>query len=257
MKSVCYMLCSVLLLSACTSSKKTIAVKDALNNLYQKWDLVSLNDEIYNLKSTNNILIEFHEKGQVNGIGGCNRFFGSFTTSGNDLKLGPLGSTKMACEEEVNQWENKFFQTLEKVNGYQFIDNKLVLTSNGQAVAEFEESNVVPDNLAGKWELYYITGPRIIFNALYPEEKPFIQFYQGRPSFHGFTGCNGFSASYNRKPGEKIFNAGPMTLKACPGDGEQFFLKFFNEADRYEVSGDTLTLFNKEVPALKFKKVGR
>jgi heat shock protein HslJ len=34
---------------------------------------------------------------QVSGSTGCNRLFGSYTAAGTSLRLGPLGTTRMAC----------------------------------------------------------------------------------------------------------------------------------------------------------------
>lgn len=258
MKQILLSFTAILFLGACSNTKKTTTVKDlSPDNLYQKWDLVSLNDEIYNVKTDNKILIDFSQQGRVSGTSGCNRYFGNFTTSttGNSLEFGPLAGTKMACEDEINQWETKYLKTLEGVNGYMFNDNKLILTTNGSPVAEFVQSNAAPDELTGKWELYYITRPKIIFSALFPEEKPFLEFHHDRSAFFGFTGCNTLNSYFNNKPGEKLFSEGVLTMKACPGGGEDFFMKYFREADKYEVSGDELTLFVDGEAALKFKKM--
>lgn len=40
--------------------------------------------------------------GHAKGFGGCNRYFGSFEQVENSLTLGPLGSTRMACEHGMD-----------------------------------------------------------------------------------------------------------------------------------------------------------
>ena len=50
---------------------------------------------------------------QVNGSGGCNSYFASYQTEGNQIKMGPIGSTMMACEEAVLNQETGFFVNLD------------------------------------------------------------------------------------------------------------------------------------------------
>ena len=41
--------------------------------------------------------VEFQSDGRITGSGGCNRFFGGYTISGNHIKIGPLASTRKGC----------------------------------------------------------------------------------------------------------------------------------------------------------------
>ena len=45
------------------------------------------------------------EESQVTGSGGCNRLVGSFTLSEDELRFGPLASTRMACADAVMERE--------------------------------------------------------------------------------------------------------------------------------------------------------
>jgi hypothetical protein len=38
---------------------------------------------------------------EIQPTGGCNRFLGHYTYDGSSIKIGPLGSTRMACASEV------------------------------------------------------------------------------------------------------------------------------------------------------------
>ena len=49
--------------------------------------------------------VEFPEPGRVAGNASCNRFFGSVEATEQMIKIGSLGSTKMACAEAVNNQE--------------------------------------------------------------------------------------------------------------------------------------------------------
>lgn len=55
--------------------------------------------------------IQFQDKSQFIGNGGCNNFFGTYTQNEGKLGIGPIGATKMACPELSS--EQAFFQALE------------------------------------------------------------------------------------------------------------------------------------------------
>ena len=54
--------------------------------------------------------LAFPEAGKVAGNGSCNRFFGTAEINGNNIKLSPLGSSRMACPEAVMNQETKYLQ---------------------------------------------------------------------------------------------------------------------------------------------------
>lgn len=82
--------------------------------------------------------LELHaKKASAYGFGGCNRFFGSYQSSGDTLELGPLGATRMACPEGMDR-EQELFRALESVNRYEIRDSALLLYAEDQLVARFE-----------------------------------------------------------------------------------------------------------------------
>lgn len=253
MKKIFIGMLSLTMLS-CTSTKKATTSQ---GTLFQKWDLLTLNGESINQGSHKPVHIQFSDSAnRVFGSGPCNRFFASFTRNSNSLKLSGIGSTKMAClDENAGKLEQSFFNALESVDAYKVSDNTLELVSAGKTIATFAQHKSVPDELAGKWEMFYITGPRITFEGLYPDQKPTLTFTSGETELSGFTSCNGMSAKFLGKKGSPLFKPGIMTMKACPGNGEQTFMKAFNKVDDYKVEGDTLTFSYKNIPFMKFKKV--
>ena len=46
--------------------------------------------------------ISFSPASTVTGNGGCNQFNGPYVVSGQSLRIGPLATTSMACEEAVS-----------------------------------------------------------------------------------------------------------------------------------------------------------
>lgn len=67
---------------------------------------------------------------QVSGNSGCNRYSGTYETVGEDgLKLGPLMSTKMACEPAQASVEGAYLPKLDQVARYSVAGDRLTLGS--------------------------------------------------------------------------------------------------------------------------------
>lgn len=63
--------------------------------------------------------ISFDRAGTVSGQSGCNRFHGAFEITGEGgLQIGPLASTRMACEAPVMAREQDLLQTLDAVQSF-------------------------------------------------------------------------------------------------------------------------------------------
>lgn len=109
----------------------------------------------------------------------------------------------------------------------------------------------------GTWELEYITGPRIAFDGLFPENKPQITFNTAKNEVSGTTGCNGFSTKYTLDGQTIKFDENfPMTLRYCDGGGEQVFLKMIKEVNHYYIDAEGKLFLNKgDVPMMRFKKI--
>jgi heat shock protein HslJ len=73
--------------------------------------------------------------GQVGGAGGCNRLSGSYQVNGEQLSLGPVTSTMMACTEGM-ETEQAFLKALGQVKGWKVTGQQLdLLDSSGKTVA--------------------------------------------------------------------------------------------------------------------------
>jgi heat shock protein HslJ len=75
--------------------------------------------------------LEFPEVGRVAGRGSCNRFFGSVEVSGESLKFGQMGSTRMACPEAVMNQESRYFKALESAERYTRNGDELLVYAQG------------------------------------------------------------------------------------------------------------------------------
>lgn len=104
------------------------------------------------------------------------------------------------------------------------------------------------------WELEYISGPRIAFEGLFPDKKPYLTFNRDQQMAEGSNGCNGYRASFKIKGPEISFGEpGPTTMMYC-GEGEQVFLKTIKKVNRYSIDPEgKLNLLMDEVSMMRFK----
>lgn len=119
-------------------------------------------------------------------------------------------------------------------------------------------TNMMGDNSKlynNSWELEYITGPRITFQGLFPDDKPEIKFNKSTNMVMGTTGCNGYNTAY-KMDGKMISFEVPATttMRYC-GDGEAVFLKTMQQVTSYRMTNDgKLELLMNDVVMMRFKK---
>ena len=81
--------------------------------------------------------LQFRSDGVVGGSSGCNRFTGTYSHKDDELTLGPLASTRMACPPEVMEREQQFLTMLGKARYAEADHLKLILKDgNGEVLAE-------------------------------------------------------------------------------------------------------------------------
>jgi putative lipoprotein len=75
------------------------------------------------------ITFEFDNEGNIAGDGSCNRFGGSCKIEGDKIEVGPLRSTRRACEPDIMQQEHKFLALLGATATWAIDGDELVLTA--------------------------------------------------------------------------------------------------------------------------------
>jgi|SRR6218665_1095357 len=130
-------------------------------------------------------------------------------------------------------------------------------TAEQEAADEATVKENPVSNLDGIWELNYISGPKIAFEGLYPDKKPFLSFNTGEGRVSGNSGCNSFtgnaSISTNRfRVDENL----AMTKMFCPGEGENNFMESLKKVNTYSISdeGKTLNLIMGDIAIMRFSK---
>jgi heat shock protein HslJ len=108
------------------------------------------------------------------------------------------------------------------------------------------------------WELEYISGPRIAFEGLYPEKKPYIRFTAADNQFGGDSSCNVYSGKYTLKENTIHFGDAIKTMRWCDGGGEQTFLNMLGKINRFAIDSDgKLLLLKDDIPMMRFKKIDK
>ena len=92
-------------------------------------------------KNENNITLSFNENG-INGNSGINNYFGDCEIVNNNIKVGPLGSTRMAGPENLMKVEREFLELLGNSKKVKLSDQKtLILTTDKGKTLIFEKVN--------------------------------------------------------------------------------------------------------------------
>jgi heat shock protein HslJ len=114
------------------------------------------------------------------------------------------------------------------------------------------------NSLQGEWVLTYISGPRIAFEGLYPNEKPTVNFDLASQKVFGKNSCNNYSGKLNLVGNKINFKDSKMavTMMACPGNGEGVYMSMLEKIDSYSISdnGKQLMMFGDGVQLMRFEK---
>jgi len=125
--TICLLIFSVL---TCKNTQDAMSSEKQNNkSINGNYEINSVNGE---KNSHDDLQITFNESEKsVSGYSGCNRFTGSFVITGSTIKIGPLASTRMACQPEKNDIESKMLQALSDVNSFTIENGILTLQKDG------------------------------------------------------------------------------------------------------------------------------
>jgi heat shock protein HslJ len=97
-----------------------------------KWNLMYLVDSARQSKSpvlaNTQITLIFDTNGNLSGNDGCNQYSGTYKVNGNQITIGPLISTMMACAPDVMQQESTYMIALQSATSFDQSAQQLILT---------------------------------------------------------------------------------------------------------------------------------
>lgn len=95
------------------------------------WRVIGVHDgdgAVVTSALTEALTAEFDADDAFTGFGGCNSLSGPYSISGADeLSVGPLASTRMACGAEVDELERQYIAALEASTTYELVGDRLTL----------------------------------------------------------------------------------------------------------------------------------
>lgn len=77
------------------------------------------------IPAEHDVTLAFLKDSKIAGETGCNRFFGDFKISENNLELSNIASTRMMCPDI--QFENSFLEVIKSAASYNVNEDKLTL----------------------------------------------------------------------------------------------------------------------------------
>jgi heat shock protein HslJ len=109
------------------------------------WEVIGYNNgkqAVTSVLAGSTLTADFGKDGTLSGNSGCNTYNGPYTVSGNQIKIGPLATTRMACSEPagVMEQEAQYLAALETAATYQIEGVALELrTKDGALAADFSK----------------------------------------------------------------------------------------------------------------------
>ncbi len=200
------------------------------------------------------------------GNGGCNRIFGPVTISGDRMRFGQIGSTRMMCKLAPGSIpETTVLRGLNATRKSTIARGQLTLTDNrGGVLLRFERADRNAGNGGGngsanrlddqRWALEQIGNRQTIA----PIRGVFINFDSRKRSVGGNTGCNVFGGSYTATRNTISISDLISTMRACIEDGkmqiERELLDSLRRADTFEFTSDNrLKLYDNGRLLLTFR----
>ena len=102
-----------------------------------KWKLIEMGQTSFPEKE-GEITISFAEN-KINGNSGINNYFGNCEIKNDSIKIGPVGSTKMAGPENLMKIESEYLKLLQNSKTIKLVKNILTLTTNDGKTLKFEK----------------------------------------------------------------------------------------------------------------------
>jgi len=106
------------------------------------WRPVMVGNQV--IPEDSGMYVSFDVDGSIKGHGGCNGFFGSLQQSDSEsgIEVGPLGATRMACEDQVMNRETGFLEAVQKTRNFETNKDGLrLLDDDGNMLAELVDSS--------------------------------------------------------------------------------------------------------------------
>ena len=129
-------LCGLLALGACASTAEPTFREDLSGTC---WTLRTLDGKpvLAHARPT----LCFDENGALSGSTGCNQYNATAQYQGDSISLGPVTTTRKACEEEVMEQERLFLTRLERARRWLLADKTLLVYGDTPPALRFDRED--------------------------------------------------------------------------------------------------------------------
>jgi heat shock protein HslJ len=203
---------------------------------------------VVGLLTGSEISLNFGADGQVSGSSGCNRYSGGFEANDTALKVGPLASTQMACEQPtgVMEQEQQYLAALQNSATYEIKGDTLTIRDASGAMQVVAKVNA-PTGLSGTWWMVmnYNNGKQAVVGLITDSE---ISLNFGTDGWvGGNSGCNTYSGGYEASGTALRIDPLASTQMFCDKpagvmEQEHQYLTALQNAATYEIAGSKLTI---------------
>jgi heat shock protein HslJ len=219
---------------------------EAVQLVDQQWLLVAYGDSTNPTVVAEGSLVTalFAEDGNLSGSGGCNNFSTTYELNGDQIKVGPIASTMMFCEQGMEQ-ESAVFAALQSAY-------RIAFSPEGRLEIFYDNTSSVERKLIytpGEtpledtvWVLQSLGDPA---NPTAVESGTVVTaIFSSEGTVSGSSGCNTYVAGYLAKDGLMEVEQPISTMMMCTRGMEQetAYLAALTAAESYQISGAKLEI---------------
>jgi heat shock protein HslJ len=185
------------------------------------WEVLGYNNgkqAVISVLLGSTITLDFAADGSLSGNSGCNTYNGSFTVTDDQITIGPLASTRMACTQELMDQESQYLAALGSAATYQIKDTGLELRTKDGALA-VDGVVISPTNsITGiVWQWVNVTNQTTGEISSVPNPESYTITFNEDGTMNGKADCNNFSGTYSQENGFTV-KVETSTMAYC-GDG--------------------------------------
>ena len=206
------------------------------------WRLTALGDHSPGVDETQMRPVTAHfEGGRISGFSGCNQYIGGYTLNRDNVVIGSLAGTLMACSEPQMALEKAVMGALTGTLGYAITGDRLTLTPVSGVPLVFQ-TEPAPTLQGVNWNVTaFNNGRHAVVSAVL---GTILSMTFDNGMVQGSSGCNTYRAAYTSEENRLSIKPAVTTRKTCPAEGvmqqEREFLAALESAKLWAISDGML-----------------
>jgi heat shock protein HslJ len=184
------------------------------------WDVIGYNNgkqAVTSVLAGTTLTADFGKDGKLSGNSGCNTYNGTYTTTGNQIKIGPLATTRMACPQEIMDQETQYLAALQSADKYRIEGTGMELRTKDDALAvdfQVKESASADPIQEIVWQWVNVKNQSTGETTTVPKPENYTIIFHADGTFDGKADCNNINGTYSQENGFTI-TLGASTMAFC------------------------------------------